>query len=816
VSEQRLFCEVILPLSIKGTYTYRIPAGWEELLTPGMRVEVQFGKRKHYTALVKRIHPHRPTAYQAKELLSVTDSFPVVTEDQLKFWDWLAAYYCCYLGEVMLAALPAYFRPDSETKYIRYPGYTGNILDLSDEEYMVASAFEHREFLTLEDIQLILQRKTVSKVLKSLLDKQVIYLQEFLEDRYKPRLEIYTRLAENFRENKDALAAFFKSLERSPKQTDLLLYYLSVVPGYGWIGRKELLNGADIGGTVHKALVDKGVFETEERAVYRVVEEEILDKDQVLNEDQQQALQGIQAAWEQQRVVLLRGVTASGKTHVYAELIRKTLAEGKRVLYLLPEIALTTQLIRRLEKMLGKVGVYHSRFNPAERVETWFKVLQQEYNIVVGARSAIFLPFRDLGLIIVDEEHDDSYKQNDPAPRYHARDSVIYLAGITGAKVLLGSATPSLESWANARAGKFGLVEMNRRHGDMVLPEIEFVDMTDARKQKQVTGVLSDRFQQGIARTLNAGRQVIVFQNRRGYAPYIHCRDCGWVPYCQHCDVSMTYHKFADQLKCHYCGYTMPMPAHCKVCESSLLELKGTGTERVEDDLQAIFPEARILRMDYDTAKSKYAHERIIEQFENHEADILIGTQMVTKGLDFEHVGLVGVLNADALLHYPDFRAMERAYQLLQQVSGRAGRSGDQGRVMIQIGNMKHPIIRYILDGDIERYYTIELNERMKFNYPPYVRMIHLSVRDKDERVVKDAAAFVYAQLHPRIIGECLGPAMPGISRLQGLYLREILIKLDRQAAHIQQAKQAIEEVRQLLYQYQAFRRVRLVIDVDP
>jgi primosomal protein N' (replication factor Y) len=486
------------------------------------------------------------------------------------------------------------------------------------------------------------------------------------------------------------------------------------------------------------------------------------------------------------------------------------------VLYLLPEISLTSQLIQRLEHMLGKVGVYHSKFNPAERVETWYKVLLKEYNIVVGARSAIFLPFDNLGLIIVDEEHDGSYKQQDPAPRYQARDSSIFLAHLMQAKVLLGSATPSLESWSNAQAGKFGYVEITARHGVMTLPELHYINMTQARKDKRVTGVLSDELQAAMHHTIQHGQQVILFQNRRGYAPSIQCRDCGWIPECKNCDITLTYHKYNDQLKCHYCGYGQAAPNSCPQCHSTVLEQKGAGTERVEDDLHALFPDARILRMDYDTAKGKYAHEKIIAQFADGEAEILVGTQMVTKGLDFSNVGLVGVVNADSILHYPDFRAMERAWQLLHQVSGRAGRSGKKGKVMIQISNPKHPITQYLADKDPKRFYDEEWKERVRFHYPPYNRLIHISVRDKQERNAQDAAMLVYQQLRKRVQGECLGPGVPPVSRIKGLYIREILLKLPKNQQVLKETKLVIEEMNQLLYQYQAFKQVRLLVDVDP
>lgn len=813
---ENFFCEVIVPLAVKGTYTYRIPVEWTGDVLPGIRVEVQFGKRKHYTGIVKSIHQQAPEVYAAKNILSVVDDVPVVTEHQLAFWEWMAQYYCCYLGEVMLAALPSYFRPDSETQYIKYPDSEVDILDLPDEEYLIASALDHQESLSLNEIQAILQKKSVQKIIKSLIEKRVVVLKEFLDDKYKPKLKVFTRLSPRYSEDKNQLQNLFKLLEKKLKQSDLLLSYLSNCPNGEWLERSELLKISGISAAVLRGMVEKEIFETEERSISRILEENIHNKSISLNEFQQGALDQIKNQWENKNVVLLRGVTASGKTHVYAQLIREALSKGQQVLYLVPEIALTTQLIRRLQDMLGKVGVYHSKYNPAERVETWRKVLAQEYNVVIGARSAMFLPFQNLGLIVVDEEHDGSYKQNDPAPRYQARDSIIYLAHLVGAKVLLGSATPSLESWTNAKSGRFGYAEMLKRHGEMSLPSLEFIDMTEARKNKQVTGIISDALQGAITQTIKKSKQVIIFQNRRGYSPYISCKDCAWTPECSHCDVHLTFHKYSEQLKCHYCGYTMKMPRECPSCHSTLLEMKGAGTERIEDDLQALFPQARMLRLDFDTAKSKNAHERIIEQFENGEADILVGTQMVTKGLDFKNVELVGVLNADSLLYYPDFRAMERAFQLLSQVSGRAGRSEESGKVLIQISNPKHKITSYLLKGGIEDFYANEMSEREKFHYPPYVRIIHISVRDHQEKIAHEAAVFLNNQLKNRISGDCLGPSIPAVSRLQGKYIREILIKIPRNVQQIQSTKNIIEEARQLMYQYAIFNKVRLYIDVDP
>ncbi|MCZ2393118.1 MAG: primosomal protein N' [Chitinophagales bacterium] len=811
-----LYCEVILPLSVKGTFTYSIPKELESFVQVGSRVEVQFGRRKLYTALVKSLHNKKPLAYQAKEIIDIVDQFPIVYRTQLAFWQWMANYYCCFEGEVMSVALPAFFRQDSETLYVKNPDSTIDIIELPDNEYLVASALERQASITLSDIQIILQGKTVQKTIKSLIEKQVLLLQEFLEEKYKPKLVSFVRLHPQYAQDKATIPLLFKKLEKKPKQTDMLLAYLNISSDAEWISRSQLLKSSNISGSVLRTMMNNEIFQLEDREVSRVEDENIIASQSTLNEVQQIAFHQIKNYWKDLNVVLLRGVTASGKTHIYVELIRDVLAEGKQILYLVPEITLTTQLVKRLEKMLGKIGVYHSRFNPAERVETWLKVVQQEYNVIVGARSSIFLPFSNLGLIIIDEEHDASYKQSDPAPRYQARDSAIWLAHHTGAKVLLGSATPSVESWANAKSGKFGLVELENRFGEMSLPQLYFINMSKARKEKHVTGMVSDELQIQLNKVLSQNKQAIIFQNRRGYSPYISCRDCSWIPYCQHCDVALTFHKYSQHLKCHYCGYTMMIPKECPSCQSTIIEMKGAGTERIEDDLQALFPSSRTLRLDYDTAKTKYAHEKIIEQFEQDEADILIGTQMVTKGLDFKNVQLVGVLNADSLLYYPDFRALERAYQLLSQVSGRSGRSEEKGKVVIQISDPNHPIVGYISNQNIENFYKKELGERMKFRYPPFVRLIQISVKDTVERVAQEAAEFFSYQIKNKIEGEVLGPTIPTLSRIQGKYIREILIKIERNVELVANAKSSIGEVRQLLYQYDRFKKTKIVIDVDP
>ena len=810
------FVQVILPLALPKLYTYAVPAHLEAQIQTGTRVEVQFGRQKLYTAIIYFVTKDAPTDYVPKEILSVIDEQPIVTEKQLNFWQWIASYYMCTMGDVMQAALPAYFKLDSETFFVRNPENETDILDLPDDEYMIAEALNHQEQITLKDITDILQKKTASKQIKSLLNKRIMYVKETLNERYKPKVETFVKLESGIKNQESRLKEVFNIVAKYPKQENVLLAYLELSKNNTPVKRNELLKKAGVTSEVLKSLVKKEIFVLEEKIVDRISANEIEElTNYELSNEQTTALAEIKNHFEDKDVVLLHGITSSGKTLLYIDLIKEQVAKGKQVLYLLPEIALTAQLVQRLEKILGNIAVYHSKFNNAERVETWNKVLKNEVKIILGARSSVFLPFENVGLIIVDEEHDASYKQYEPAPRYQCRDAAIYLAKQHDAKVLLGSATPSIESYANAKAGKYGLVKLISRYGDVKTPEIEFISLTNANKKKEIVSGITYILRDEIQSTLDKNEQVILFQNRRGYAPYLACGNCNWIPQCKNCDVSLTYHKYTNDLRCHYCGYTQPVMSECGACGSHEVQQRGLGTERIEEDLKIIFPSAKIGRMDYDTVKTKYGHHKIIEAFEDGEFDILVGTQMVTKGLDFTNVSLVGVLNADALLYYPDFRAMERAYQLLLQVSGRAGRREKQGKVMIQIGNVHHVIANFILENNYEEFYQTQLEERKQFQYPPFSRLIQLTIKHKDIKTTIEAANKVSEYLHSKYSGWVVGPNAPIIQKINNYYLRDILVKIPRSYKELNRVKNDIQQAINGLYQFQSFKQIRVVVDVD-
>lgn len=810
------YATVILPLALPKLYTYAVPAELLPDIKPGCRVEVQLGKRKQYAAVVYAITAEAPADYQPKEILALIDEQPIVTERQMSLWVWMADYYMCTVGEVMNAAMPAYLKLDSESYFQRHPEETAELSELTDNECLVLDAFENQEELTLADIRQILQKQTVSKVIHSLLQKRLILIREKLQDRYTIKTETLVELTAHYAEDFENLHEAFDLLKRSPRQEQLLLAYIDMSKGGQVVKKPELLKRCAAAAPSLDALVEKGIFRYQVRQADRIP---LDDSDKELHEltpVQLSAATAIEQQFGDKSTILLHGVTSSGKTLVYIDMIRKLSARGKQVLFLLPEIALTAQLIARLQRWLGQIAVYHSKLSDAERVEVWNKVLQQKIRIIVGARSSLFLPFKELGLVIVDEEHDPSYKQHDPAPRYQGRDTAIYLGNLHDARVLLGSATPSVESYFQARTGKYGLAEMHSRYGDAPMPNIRFVNVREARQKKEYVSGLSFILRDAIQEALNKHQQIILFQNRRGYAPYLECATCAWVPMCRNCDVTLTYHKFTNDLRCHYCGYTQSLVHTCKQCGSHEIEQKGLGTERIEDDLQTLFPQARIGRMDQDTVRTKRGHEHLIEQFEQGGFDILVGTQMVTKGLDFDRVALVGVINADALLNFPDFRAYERAYQLIVQVSGRAGRKEHPGEVLVQISDLQHPIVTEILEGSYAGFYKQQLSERHEFNYPPYSRMIRLTIRDKDLKVTDKAAAMIAGSLQKSYGDWVIGPNRPLLQRINNLYIREVVLKLPRSEKHPAAIKRQIRAVIQSIYQYSEFKQVRVIADVDP
>ena len=813
------YAQVILPLAIPKTYTYAIPGEWVSKIAPGMRVEVVFGRQKKYAGIVKQLHTEKPVAFDPKPILNILDSEPVVTEQQLGLWSWLADYYMCSEGEVMAAALPSNFKLSSETTLIYNEEYGEDLSALDDDEFLVAEALLLRRELKLQEVQQILDSSHVYPVVKRLLEHKVCWAWESLKERYAEKKENFVFLHEEYRDE-ERLAGILNAKTNAPRQMELLMAFLHLSrTGGGEVRQSELLKKSGASATQLKGLLDKGILVVKKLAVDRI---RYLPKDiQIdftLSDAQARALQDIKDAWIDKRVCLLHGITSSGKTQVYVRMIEECISTGGQVLYLLPEIALTSQVIRRLQKHFGgHIAIYHSKFNPNERVEIWNKVKEGSVRIVLGARSSLFLPFRDLRLVICDEEHDPSYKQQDPAPRYNARDAAIYYASQVDAKVLLGSATPSLESYYNAVSGKYGLVELNERYGNLLLPEIDIIDTRATGPQKERGKMMiSPPLEQAIAQTVTKGKQVILFQNRRGYSPYLICGACGFIPHCEQCDVTLTFHKLQHKLQCHYCGTGYPPVVTCPACGSVKWMERNFGTEKIEEQLGALFPDYRVARMDVDTVKGKTAHDTLIQQFEQQRIDILVGTQMVVKGLDFDHVQLVGILDADGLLSFADFRVNERAFQLMEQVSGRAGRKDTQGRVMIQTTNPKHPVLEWVRAHDYKKLFAAEIRSRQDFGYPPFTRLIRLTFRHKVKAIAEAAAQYMAGQLEKRFRDSINGPAEPVIGRIRNLYIMELLLKLPRQGKVTEEARILIHQQRAIMEGDKVFRSVLLSLDVDP
>lgn len=814
-----LFVEVILPLAIAKNYTYRVPFEMNDSVAIGKRVVVQFGKSKLYTAIIAAITEQAPEKYEAKYVMDVLDDGPMVTQNQLAFWEWMANYYLCHTGDVMNAALPSALKLASETRIVLNKDYEIDRSVLHDKEFLIVDALELQPELTVSEIVKLLGQKTVMPILKSMFEKNLIGISESVNERYKPRKRTYLKLNDIYH-RQDQLKELFEILERrAPKQADVLLAYINLSRRGQKISKNELIEASGASAAIIKALTDKDILIAEDVNVSRLYYENDEDPElsAVLSDEQEYALQSIRDQFEQKDVVLLHGITSSGKTQLYIKLIEDIIAQGKQVLYLLPEIALTTHIIERLRKYFGEaIGVYHSRFNDNERVEVWQKVLDGSYQIVLGARSALFLPFADLGLIVVDEEHETSYKQFDPAPRYNARDSAIYLANMYGAKVLLGSATPSIESYFNARGKKYGFAELTSRYGGVELPQIEVVNIAEELKRKTMQSHFTSVLMHDMGEALKRKEQVILFQNRRGYAPVIICKTCAYTPKCINCDVSLTFHKSSGKMHCHYCGYKEDAPSTCPACGSAHLEYKGFGTEKVEDELSVLLPDARIIRMDLDTTRAKNAFQNILNDLEEKRIDILVGTQMVAKGLDFADVTVIGIINADSLLKYPDFRANERSFQMLAQVSGRAGRRGKQGKVVIQTYDPDHRVIKQVIDNDYQDLYNNEISERKSFKYPPFYRMIQLDVKHKDPEKLFQQAEYLGAELRKHFGERVIGPEYPLISRIRNFYIKTITLKFERDSVSLNKAKDVIRNV---ILQYQTTKLSQGSIvqpDVDP
>jgi len=811
------FVDVILPLAIGKTYTYRIPGQFDEEIVVGKRVVVQFGKTKIYSAIVYNVHENPPERYEAKYILDVLDEDPIVKTEQLSLWEWIADYYLCHVGEVMQAALPSALKLASETKIIAADLDAVERNELNDKEYLILDALDIAPEIKVSDIVKLLGQKTVLPILKGLLEKGIIQISEEINERYKPKKKAFVRMNPIYNEP-ETKRLLLESLNRAPKQMDAVMSYIHLSRKQEQVSKAELLEQSGSGTSALKALVNKDVFIVEERIVSRFFE----DNDEPLKEvklshEQQNAFNQINADFSEKDIVLLHGVTASGKTEIYIRLIHEALEKGKCALYLLPEIALTTQIIERLRFHFGAIiGVYHSRLSENERAEVWKKVLNGEFQIILGARSSVFLPFDNLGLVIVDEEHEVSYKQFDPAPRYQARDTAIFLGYLHKAKVLLGSATPSIESYYNAKAGKYGLVTLNQRYGAAQLPEIEIVSLKADIKQKTANPYFTPILIKSIEEALSKKEQVILFQNRRGHTPFLLCATCGYSPKCIHCDVSLTYHKSSGQLHCHYCGFREDLIQVCPACGSTHIENKGFGTQRIEEELGFLLPDAKMARLDLDSTRSKYSFEKILNDFAEHRFDILIGTQMVTKGLDFGKVSLIGIINADSLINYPDFRAFERSFSMLSQVSGRAGRRDIQGKVIIQAYATGHRILEQVVNHDYETMFLTEVTERKNYGYPPFFRLIKIEVKHKDNFLVVDCANRLGISLRQQFGERVLGPEQPLIGRVRNYYINTILLKVERASVSISKVKEVLKDIFQ---NYNADKQNKgsfLHIDVDP
>ena len=811
-----LFADVILPFALEKNYTYAVPDEFGAALTPGMRVEVPF-RNKSYTGIVAKIHTNIPAGYQPKAILALPDHLHIVNKVQLEFWKWMAGYYMCSTGDVMNAALPAPYKLSSETIIVLKADVNIDAALLEDKEFLIAEALTIQKELKLKDIQLILQQKTIQPTIKSLIEKGIVYVKEELTEVYTPKTEKFIVLNKKY-SDEAALQQLFEQLQRHEKQLNILMVYYQHSQNNNKIKKSFLLKKSGASAAVLKTLIKNNIFEEIDEQVSRL---QLYGDDQiddfVLNAEQERAILETRNFLKEKSTVLIHGVTGSGKTEVYIELIKEYIQAGKQVLYLLPEIALTTQIISRLKKRFGnQIGVYHSKFNQNERIEIWQRVLNNEYRIILGARSSLFLPFNDLGLIIIDEEHDYSYKQHEPAPRYHARDAAIYLAYLHNAKTVMGTATPCIETYFQAVHGKFGLVKMLKRYADMAMPEIRIADVKEEEKNKTMHSHFTSALVGRMKYALDLKEQIILFQNRRGYAPFLICEACGWTPRCINCDVNLVYHKFSNELRCHYCNYTNNTYTVCPACGSSRIIIKGFGTEKIDDELQYLFPEAKTGRLDLDTVKSKHGHEKILRAFESGDIDILTGTQMVTKGLDFDNVNLVGILSADQILNFSDFRAAERAFQMITQVSGRAGRKNKKGLVMIQAIQVNHPVLHYVMQNDYAGFYTKEIAERQQFGYPPFMRLIRITLRHNKVETVNKTASWLGLELKNQLGERVLGPAIPGIPRIRNKYLSEIMIKFPNNRVSGEYVKQIVKLEVEKLQLNPSHKRVEIVIDVDP
>jgi primosomal protein N' (replication factor Y) (superfamily II helicase) len=826
-NRETYFVDVIVPLSIPNKYTYRVPAEYNELLCEGKRVLVQFGKSKIYTGVIYQIHQKAPEGYQAKYIEAVLDDFPVVEHWQLKFWDWLTYYYCANPGDVLNAALPSGLKLSSQSHIQINPSFNFEEIDhdyFTDREHQVIELLHANPNVSMDELASFLKVKSVHSIVSKLLKKNAVEVYEEVKDKYKPKRIAFVGLTETYH-SQTSMSDLMNGLEKKAfKQAEVMLLFLQLSKAHinEWVKKTDLTKRVD--SSAVNALIKKGVLHEMEMEVDRLIFEKSKHVSKTLNAEQAEVLQQIKKSFETHKPVLLHGATGSGKTEVYIKLIEEVVSKGFQVLYLVPEIALTTQLIIRLRAVFGeKVGVYHSRFSENERVEIWNNVLgahrssenSNTYQIILGARSSLFLPLSQLGLIIVDEEHDFSFKQQSPAPRYHARDAAIYLAAQRKANILLGSATPTLESYFNARSQKYELAELKHPFTDTGAVELEICDIKQYEAQQNMKGVLTPPLYAAIQNALSLKQQVILFQNRRGFAPYTQCNACGTVPYCKNCDVPMIYHKYLDKLVCHYCGYNSLVPKTCAACGKTDLRFKGLGTEKIEEDIELLFPDARIARMDLDTTRSKHAHKQLIDDFTQGGIDILIGTQMVTKGLDFENVSIVGILNVDSILNFPDFRSHERAYQLITQLKGRAGRKNHRGKLFIQTTLPSHPILKAVQENEIHSFYQHQLKEREQYNYPPFCRLIELTVISSNQDELNHLSQLLANDVKKSGVGEVLGPEFPLIPRIKNNYYKRILLKVAKQNS-LQQVRKTLFDINNDLYSQHRKWRFVVQVNVDP
>lgn len=819
------FVDVILPLSIPNTYTYRLPYELNNQISEGKRVIVPFGKSKYYTAIVRRVHEEVPQNYQAKYVETVLDDRPIVTPKQFQLWDWISEYYMADIGDVMNASLPSNFKLASETKLSLHPEYDRSEQGLSDKEFLILEALQVQEELTLKEVAEIVGIKTIQPLIKKLIDAKRAIVTEELNAKYSPKFVTFVEVdsAITSQEEITEILNLLEEKKQNKKQVDALL---TLIDAARWnhgkqnpVLKKTLLNEG-VSESSLNSLAKKNIIDIYSAEVSRLgTSDDYVEEQKTFSPGQEKAYTEVSEQLKEKDVVLLHGVTSSGKTEIYVKLIQEALDAGQQVLFLLPEIALTAQLINRLKKYFGDlVGVYHSRFNQNERIEIWNKVLennQEQFRIILGARSSVFLPFSDLGLIVVDEEHENSFKQYDPAPRYNGRDVAIVLAHLHKAKVLLGSATPAIETYFNAKEGRYGLVELSERYGGVQLPEIQCADLEKETKQKSMKSHFSSFLVTEMEEALERKEQIILFQNRRGYTPIWMCEMCGWTPHCKNCDVSLTYHKSSNMLKCHYCGYYISPPSSCSGCGSRKLKMLGFGTEKIEDELSMLLPDAKLKRMDLDTTRAKNAYANIINEFEQGEIDILIGTQMVTKGLDFDNVGLVGILSADQMLNFPDFRSFERSYHLMSQVAGRAGRKAKRGKVVVQTFEPNHWIIQKVMQHDYHGFYTQEIVERRNFHYPPFFRIIVLKLKHRKQDTIEIGAAFLAKDLQKVFKDRVLGPEVPAVGRIRNMYIKHITLKFERDASP-KKVKNLIKQKIDVFLSQHEFRSMRIDIDVDP